>query len=101
MLALQGEKQNVFDARLIRQQHHEPIDADSDARRGRHPVLESAHEVPIGFGNLFVARRALSDLTFEARTLIVGIVEFGERVADFSVGDEEFVTCLLYTSRCV
>jgi len=78
VLPLQRKEQHIFDAGLIREQHHKAVNADSNPRRRRHPVFERAHEIPIRFGNLLVARGALLDLAFETRTLIVRIVQLGE-----------------------
>ncbi len=48
------------------QQHDEPVDADADSGGRRHAVFERAHEVPIGFRNLFVARRCVRRLALRS-----------------------------------
>ena len=40
---------------VVRQKHDEAVDADADSGRRRHAVFEGAHEIPVGFGDLFVA----------------------------------------------
>jgi hypothetical protein len=41
------EGYDVADARVVGQQHHDPVDADAEPARRRHPVLERGDEVVV------------------------------------------------------
>lgn len=91
MLTLQREEDHVTDRSLSGQQHDKPIDADADSGGRRHAVFERSHVVPIRFRNLLIPAGSFGDLRFEARPLIVGIVEFGEGVRNFHACAEKLV----------
>ena len=71
------------------QQHHQPVDADADAAGRRHALLERLHEQPRR--RAAPPRRrasARAALRLEARALLVGVVELGERVGDLHAAGE-------------
>src|SRR5947209_4755247 len=78
-----GRKQhNLPDRGPSCEHHHKTVDAESDAARGRHSVLERAHEVlVIGLG-LLVALRGLPPLLLESGALLIGVVQLAEGVRD-------------------
>src|SRR3954447_23609287 len=64
------------------EQHHQAVDPHAQPAGRRHPVLERLDEdLVVGLG-LLVALGLQADLGLEARALLVGVVELGERVGD-------------------
>src|SRR4029079_17594611 len=68
--AHQREEDHVADRRLIGQQHGQPIDADTLARRRRQPVFERAAVVLVVVHRLLPTVRLGVDLAREAAALI-------------------------------
>ena len=62
--------------------HHEPVDPDADAAGRRHALLERGEEDLVERLRLLVALGRVARLRLEARALLVGVVELGERVGD-------------------
>ena len=83
------EQQDVADGRGVGEQHDHAVDADADATRGRHAVLERAHVVLVVLHGLVVAAGLLLHLRGEALGLIDRVIELGERVGVLVRGDEE------------
>src|SRR3989304_4154656 len=73
----------------VGKEHRDPVNADPPARRGRHPVLEGAHEVAIQPVRLLVAAGALGGLLGEALQLLLGAVQLGGGVRELQARDEE------------
>src|SRR3954466_11914510 len=70
------------------QQHDEAVDPHAQPARRRHAVLERLDEdLVVGLG-LLVALGLQADLGLEARALLVGVVELGERVGDLHPAGE-------------
>ena len=84
-----GEQQHIADRGRIREQHHQPIDTQALADRGRHAVLQSAHVVRIEMHGFFIAGVFLRDLRAKPLRLIFGVVELTEAVGQFPAGDEK------------
>src|SRR5437879_9883062 len=83
------KENDVADRRRVGEQLHETIDADSLARRRRHPVLEGADVVLVHRVRLLVAAATRAQLLLEARALLVGVVQLEEAVRDLAAGDVE------------
>jgi hypothetical protein len=83
------EQEHIADRRRIRQQHHQPVDADALADRRRHAVLEGADVIGVVVHGLQVARVLLRHLLAEALGLVLGVVELAEAVGELAAGDEE------------
>ena len=75
-------------SRLPRQQHHEAVDPHADPARGRHALLERAHEVLVVGLGLLVALGRVAALLLEAGALLVGVVELGEGVGELHPAGE-------------
>src|ERR1700724_3163263 len=84
----QERKQNDFANRVgVGEQHHDPIDSDSLARRGRQAVAKSADVISIHFlGGLLTA---LFHLRAKSCILIGGVVQLGEAVRQFHACDKQ------------
>ena len=80
-----GEKDDIPDRLRSGQQHHEAIDADTDAARGGHAVLERLQELCIDLLLLFT-RLVLKSLALE-----VGVVQFRIAGGDLLAVDDELV----------
>ena len=89
-----GEQQHVADARLVGEQHHHAVDADTDAARRGHAVLKGAHVVLVSYSMASSSPPAFSSICL-AKTLrlIHRIVELGECVGVLMAGDHELKTC--------
>ena len=74
----------------IREQHHQPVDAQPQARRGRHAVFQRAHVVGVVVHGFLVAGILALDLVLEALRLILGVVQLREAVGELAAADEEF-----------
>ena len=87
-----GIQQDIANADLIGQQHHQAVDAAAEPAVRRHPI---AHGVEI----IFVQRRGLigfvrvQSLHFhEAILLVARVIQLGEGVAHLHTGDEKLET---------
>ena len=65
-------------------QHHQPVDADADARRGRQAVFQRADVVGVVEHRLLVARVLARRLRLEARGLVLRIVELRKAVGELA-----------------
>ena len=83
-----GEEQHVADGGAVGQQHHQTVEAEAQAARGGHAVLEGVDEVLIHLG-IDALRLARGNLLFETAALIDRIVQLGEGVAHLVAVDEE------------
>src|SRR5579862_9632947 len=85
-LALQGTQQReenyIANGARIGQQHSQAIDADALAGGRRQSVRQSANVILIHLVRFFVAAGPLAQLAFEPATLLLGIVQLAEGVAD-------------------
>ena len=86
------KENDVADARAIREQHHEPVDADSTAPGRRQAILKGPDVIGVVEHRLFVARVLGLDLCGKAGGLIFGIVELGKPVGNFAPRNEELKT---------
>src|SRR5437899_1073384 len=77
-----GEEDDLADRAPTGQQHHDAVDPQSDAARRRHAVLQRLQEGLVEGLGLLVAGGLLAALFLEAGTLLVGVVELGERVRE-------------------
>src|SRR5206468_3194331 len=81
------EQDHVSDRRRVRQQHHQPVDANTEAAGGRETVLERAQVVVVDWLRFLVASRLAGRLGLEVGSLHIGIDELGKRIADLATGD--------------
>src|SRR3546814_9131470 len=84
-----GEQQDVADRRRAREQHHQPVDADTQAPGRRQADLECADVVRIIMHGLVVASGLGLDLGTDACGLVLGIVELREPVRHLLAADEQ------------
>src|SRR5207245_7838657 len=82
-----GKEDDVADVRLVREDHQQPVESQSDAAGGRHAVLERPDEVLVQLLCLRVARGAQPRLLPEAAPLLLGIVQLAERVGELALLD--------------
>ena len=86
--ARKQREQNHFPDRMrIGEQHHQPVDADSFAGRGRQAVAQRANVIHVHFLRRFLP--AFFHLRAKTPLLIGGIVQLGESVGDFHARDEQ------------
>lgn len=83
------EQQDVANGSLVGEQHDHAVDADADAARGRHTVLEGAHVVLVVLHSLVVAAGLLGHLGGKALGLVDRVVELGECVGVLVAGDDQ------------
>src|SRR3989475_7785339 len=69
--------------------HHQLVESQPDAARGRHAVLERPDEVLVQLLRLRVARGAQPRLLLEAAALLLGIIQLAEGVRELALLDEE------------
>ena len=74
----------------VREQHHQSVDSDSLARRGRQSVAERANVVVVHFFGSFLP--ALFHLRAEPPLLVHGIIQLREAVREFHPRDEQLET---------
>ena len=87
-----GEEQYFLNVALARHQHYQAVDAYTDARGGRHPILQSAQEVLVDEHGFVVALLAEAELILEALLLIDRVVELGICVGQFLTIDHQLET---------
>ena len=87
-----GEEQHFLDKLLARHEHAKTIDADADARCGRHAILQGAQKVLIDNHSLVVAFVGQFHLLFKTFLLIDGVVEFGVGIGQLLAVHHEFET---------
>ena len=75
-----GEEQHVADGGAVGHQHDHAVQAEAQAARGRHAVLQGVDEVLVDLG-VDALSLAGSDLLLEAAALVDGIIQLGEGVA--------------------
>ena len=75
------EQDHVPDGACAGEEHDAAVDADAEAARGGHTVLEGVDEILVHHAGLVVAFGAQLHLLDEALPLVDGIVELGEGVA--------------------
>ena len=81
------EEQHVANGGRIGEQHHEAVEAETEAARGGQAVFQREDEVLVHRG--VGALRALGgDLLFKALALVDGVVQFRKGVAELAGGDE-------------
>src|SRR5918995_155660 len=73
----------------IRDQHHEPIDAEAEATGRGHTILECPDVVGVIAMSIGIPGRALTHLILEATPLIVGVVQLTESVDQLASSHEE------------
>ena len=83
------EQQHVADGSLVGEQHDHAVDADADAARRRHTVLEGAHVVLVVLHGLVVTAGLLGHLSGKALGLVDRVVELGERVGVLVTGNNQ------------
>ena len=88
LVAHRREEDHLAQARGAGQHHHQPVDPEADAAGRRHALLERAEEVLVVRLRLLVAAGELLGLLRETASLLVGVVELGERVGDLDPADE-------------
>src|SRR5439155_23938547 len=82
-----GKQQHVANAGAVGEEHDQAVYADAFACRGRQSVLERADVIGVVVHRFLVALGLGLGLLLEPRCLILGIVQFGETVGDFSPRD--------------
>src|SRR5213075_843642 len=83
------EQDDVADMGLIRQDHHEAVEAQSDAARRRHTVLEGPDEILVQLLRFLVPGGAQPGLLLEPPALLLWIIQLAERVRHFPLVDEQ------------
>ncbi len=83
------EEDDVADGFGVGEEHGEAVDADAFACGGGQAVAEGADVVLVHVHGFLVAAILFGHLGFEARALVVGVVELGEGVADLEAADVE------------
>ena len=73
----------------VRQDHEQPIDAETETSGRRHAVLERAEEVLVERMRLLDARRLQLLLELELRALLERVGELGERGDELDAADDE------------
>src|SRR5690606_8233866 len=89
-LAHRREQDDLAQGVLIRQQLHDPVNADAEAARGGHAVLDRDEEVLVRELGLVVALVLLRRLLEHPLALVDGIVELAVRVRDLVAEGEQF-----------
>ena len=84
-----GEEQHITNRRAVGHQHDHTVQAEAQAARGGHTVLEGVDEVLVDLG-VDALGLAGSDLLLEAAALVDGVVQLGEGVAELAAVNEEF-----------
>src|SRR2546427_12645185 len=84
------EQNHLADVRLVREDHQQPVDTETDAARRRHAVLERPQEVLIELLRVLVARGSQARLLRESFGLILGVVQLAECVRHFALLAEQF-----------
>ena len=84
----QREEDHVADRGRVGEEHDQPVDAQAEAARRGHPVLEGAEEVLVHGMRFLIAGRLRPHLLLEAAPLLLRIVQLGERVRDFQAAHE-------------
>ncbi len=83
------EEQDVANGCRVREEHNEPVDADTNASRWRHAVLESPNVIVIEGHGLIITRFTIRDLCMKSIRLLFGIIELRKSVGDFTSGNEK------------
>src|SRR3989338_9380982 len=86
------EEDDVADRGLIREQHHEAVNADPLARRRRHSIFQRAQEILVHVAGFHVAGGFRVGLLLEALALVNRVVELREAVRHFASVDIELET---------
>ncbi len=86
------EQHHFTNGRHIRQDHHQPINPETQAPTWWHAVLHRSDEVEVNHVSLFVAAGPGFGLGLEALQLLLRIVELGEGIAYLEPGDKGFET---------
>src|SRR5690242_5944750 len=73
---------------LIRKQHRQTVDPDTEPGSRRHAVFEGADKIFVQYLCLFVAARAQLHLLLKPAPLIDGVIKLAERVAEFVPVDD-------------
>ena len=84
------EQQHLLDLRLPRDEHHQTVDANADARGGRHAVLQCAKEVLVDEHRLVVALLRQAELLLEAFFLVDGVVQLRVSVGQLLAVHHQF-----------
>src|SRR5438876_9209714 len=80
-----GEQDHVADRLLAAEHHREPVDAHAESAGRRHPVRERLDVVLVE-----LLATHLAHLPEEPFSLLLGVVDLGESVAEFDPTDKEF-----------
>ena len=83
-----GEEQHVTDGGAVGHQHDHAVQTEAQTARGRHAVFQGIDEVLVDLG-VDALGLAGSDLLLEAATLVDGVVQLGEGIAELAAVDEE------------
>ena len=83
------EKYDLANGDCIGEQHHQPIDADTLASRGRHTILQSFDIIFIHQMRLLIAFLTAFNLLDESRFLINGVIELGKTVGNLATGNKK------------
>lgn len=84
-----GEEEHVSDGCGIGEEHTHSVDTESYTACGRHTDLECVHEVFVCSVRFLIALREELFLSFEALSLVDGVVKLGVRVRHLPAVHEE------------
>ena len=73
-----GEEEHLLDGGVAREEHHQAVNTDADARCGRHTILECAEEVLVNEHRFIVTLVCQTHLFEETFFLVDGVIELGE-----------------------
>src|SRR5690606_8518542 len=86
------EQQYVTNGRLVGIEHYQPVDADALAGRRWHAVLECRDVVVVEMHGFVIAGLLFGHLGMEAFGLVLGVIQLGKTIGDFTAADEQFET---------
>ena len=94
-----GKEDYFSNGGLVRKQHGQPIDPDSQAAGGRHAVHQGQDIVFVHGVSFLVTGVGTQPLLFKALSLNQGVVQLGIGVAGFQPSDEDLKS--FYVQRIV
>src|SRR5881397_479577 len=80
------EEDHLANARPVREQHDQSVDAEPQPARWRHTMLHRLHEIEVHCLPLVVADRATAGLSFQPPQLLDGVIQLRERVDQLHAG---------------
>ena len=83
------EKDDLANGNRIGEQHHQSIDTDALAGRGRHAILQRFDIVFIHQMRLLIAGLTAFNLLGESRFLVNGVIELGKTVGNLAAGNKK------------